>query len=96
MICQIPQDKKIISSLYVYDLDSRKSTLLFKEERHFEAPNWSKDGNYLYINSQGKLEKYDLKGNNLGVINTGNLDKLNNDHGISFDGKFLFRCLISR
>lgn len=90
LICQIPQDKKIISSLYVYDLDSRKSTLLFKEERHFEAPNWSKDGNYLYINSQGKLEKYDLKGNNLGVINTGNLDKLNNDHGISFDGKFLF------
>jgi Tol biopolymer transport system component len=90
LICQIPQDKKIISSLYVYDLDSRKSSLLFKEERHFEAPNWSKDGNYLYINSQGKLEKYDLKGNNLGVINTGNLDKLNNDHGISFDGKFLF------
>ena len=90
LICQIPQDKKIISSLYVYDLDSKKSTLLFKEERHFEAPNWSKDGNYLYINSQGKLEKYDLKGNNLGVINTGNLDKLNNDHGISFDGKILF------
>ncbi len=48
-VAQVPEGKKVISSLYIYDLTSGKSTLILEEERHFEAPNWSRDGKYLLI-----------------------------------------------
>ena len=87
---QIPAGKKVISSLYVYDLASGKSELILTEKRHFEAPNWSRDGQYLLINAYGKLEKISPKGIKLGELNTGSVDKANNDHGYSFDGKSLY------
>lgn len=87
---QIPEGKKVISHLYLYDLATRKSILLQTENRHFEAPNWSPDGTYLLINSGGKIEKYSLEGKPLAFIDTQELQKCNNDHGISFDGKTLF------
>lgn len=87
---QIPAGKKVISSLYVYDLDSGKSELILTEKRHFEAPNWSRDGQYLLINAYGKLEKISPTGVKFGELNTGSVDKANNDHGYSFDGKSLY------
>ena len=87
---QIPAGKKVISSLYVYDLASGKSELILTEKRHFEAPNWSRDGQFLLINAYGKLEKISPKGEKLGELNTGTVMKANNDHGYSFDGKTLF------
>lgn len=87
---QIPAGKKVISSLYVYDLASGKSELILTEKRHFEAPNWSRDGKFLLINAYGKLEKISPKGEKLGELNTGSVMKSNNDHGYSFDGKTLF------
>lgn len=87
---QIPAGKKVISSLYIYDLASGKSDLILTEKRHFEAPNWSRDGKFLLINAYGKLEKISPKGDKLGELNTGAVDKANNDHGYSFDGKSLY------
>lgn len=87
---QIPEGKQVISSLYIYKLKSGKSKLILKEKRHFEAPNWSRDGRYLLINSGGKLEKVSVKGKKLGVLNTGSVQRANNDHGYSFDGETLF------
>ncbi len=87
---QIPEGKKVISSLYIYDLASGKSELILKENRHFEAPNWSKDGKFLLINSGGKLEKISTQGEILGILNTGSVNKANNDHGYTFDGSTLF------
>jgi TolB protein len=87
---QIPAGKKVISSLYVYDLATGKSELILTEKRHFEAPNWSRDGKFLLINAYGKLEKISPKGEKLGELNTGSVDKANNDHGYSFDGKSLY------
>ena len=89
LFAQVPKRKKVVSSLYVYDLKTGKSKLILNEKRHFEAPNWSPDGSFLLINSQGKLEKISLKGKNLGVLDTGDIQKANNDHGYSFDGKTL-------
>ena len=54
----------------------------------FEAPNWHPD-NYLVMNFRGKMYRLDLSTKNLSVINTGSLDHLMDDHGISPDGKFL-------
>lgn len=87
---QIPAGKKVISSLYVYDLASGKSELILTEKRHFEAPNWSRDGKFLLINAYGKLEKISPQGVKLGELNTGSVAKANNDHGYSFDGASLF------
>ena len=87
---QIPEGKKVISSLYIYDMISKESSLLTRENRHFEAPNWATNGTYLLINSNGKIEKYSLEGERQGIVDTGTLEKCNNDHGISFDGRTLF------
>jgi Tol biopolymer transport system component len=87
---QVPEGKKVISSLYIYDLTSGKSTLILEEERHFEAPNWSRDGKYLLINSKGLLEKISPTGKKLGILPTGKVNKANNDHGFSFDGSTLY------
>lgn len=87
---QIPSGKKVISSLYIYDLASGQSELILKENRHFEAPNWSRDGKFLLINALGKLEKISPQGEKLGTLNTGTVQKANNDHGYTFDGKVLF------
>ena len=90
LLAQVPEGKKVISLLHIYDLQTGTSEMILKENRHFEAPNWELGGKYLLINSQGKLEKIGLKGENLGVLNTGDVQKANNDHGYSFDGKTLF------
>lgn len=90
LLAQIPEGKKVISSLYIYDIVSRKSDLVIKEMRHFEAPNWSRNGKYLLINSLGRLEKISPQGDKLGILNTGKVQNANNDHGYSFDGKTLF------
>jgi Tol biopolymer transport system component len=89
-VAQVPEGKKVISSLYIYDLTSGKSTLILEEERHFEAPNWSRDGKYLLINSKGLLEKISPTGKKLGILPTGKVNKANNDHGFSFDGSTLY------
>ncbi len=90
IFAQIPEGKKVISSIYIYNLKTGKSELLLREKRHFEAPNWARDGQFLLINSQGKLEKISLSGENLGTLPTGDIQKANNDHGYTFDGKTLY------
>ncbi|MEY3188698.1 MAG: hypothetical protein RIT41_1233 [Bacteroidota bacterium] len=87
---QIPEGKSVISSMYIYTLETGKAELVLKEKRHFEAPNWSHDGQFLLINASGILEKVSTKGEKLGVLPTGDIKNANNDHGYSFDGKTLF------
>jgi len=87
---QVPEGKTVISSLYVYDLKTQQPSLITRELKYFEAPNWSRDGNYFLINAYGKLEKMSMTGDRLGVLNTSNVSMCNNDHGYSFDGKTLF------
>lgn len=86
-IAQVP--KELSSELIILNVKSGKEKVLIKENRHFEAPNWSRDGKFLIINAGGFLEKIDLKGNNLGKINPEGINTVNNDHGLSFDGKIL-------
>ncbi|MFM1928837.1 MAG: hypothetical protein RL387_165 [Bacteroidota bacterium] len=87
---QVPEGKTVISSLYVYDMATGKSNMITRELRHFEAPNWSRDGKFFLINAYGKLEKMSMTGDRIGYLNTGNIQDCNNDHGYSFDGKTLF------
>lgn len=81
------QKKSIQSELVILNINTGKQQVILSEYRHFEAPNWSRDGQYLLFNSNGRLEKISVKGEKLGVLNTGFADRCNNDHGFSFDGK---------
>jgi len=83
------QSGNIKSTLEIYNIETDEREIVLSEEDHFEAPNWSRDGNFLIINQHGKLYKVDLKTNNKTLINTGFADRCNNDHGISFNGKWL-------
>jgi len=86
---QLPKQKTDTTSyLNIVDVTSKKVETVLIENRHFEAPNWHKDG-YLLINSYGLLEKLDLKTKELSVFPTGNLSALNNDHGLSPDQNML-------
>ena len=80
---------KIESTLEVVSIKNGKRQPILRENSHFEAPNWSRDGSYFIINSSGKLYRVDRERKNKEVINTGTATHCNNDHGISPDGKQL-------
>lgn len=84
---QVPQE--VESELVLLNVKTGKERVVLREKRHFEAPNWSRDGKFLIINSNGKLEKVSVKGKKIGYIDTGFAENCNNDHGLTFDGKWL-------
>jgi Tol biopolymer transport system component len=84
---QAPPD--IVSELVLLNVKTGKEKVILREKRHFEAPNWSRDGRHLLINASGRLEKISVKGRKMGMIDTGFADNCNNDHGLSFDGRWL-------
>jgi len=83
------QLENIISTMEIFDIATENRSLVFQYEDHFEAPNWTPDGSYLIYNSHGKLVEWDLENEKLKMINSGDLVNLNNDHGISPDGKYI-------
>ncbi len=83
------QPQNIQSELVILNIKTGEEKIVLTEYRHFEAPNWSRDGEFLLINASGFLEKIDLQGNKLGKVNPEFINNCNNDHGLSFDGKTL-------
>ena len=82
----------IRSSLKTVEVGSGTIETVYTEQRHFEAPNWSRDGRYFILNSRGRLYKVDARnpqGGGLEPIHTGFATRANNDHGISPDGTSL-------
>jgi TolB protein len=55
----------------------------------FEAPNWMPGGKRLLYNDNGYMYTIPVDGGAPEKLNTGTLSNINNDHGISFDGKML-------
>lgn len=77
------------SELCIYDLRAGASRCILSTSRHIEAPNWTPDGKYLLVNSGGLLFEVALAAPELKQIPTGDVTRLNNDHGVSPDGKVL-------
>lgn len=77
------------SRLEVMNVFDGKRTIIYEEPVRFEAPNWSRDGRFLIINKGGLLYKLPAGGGALEEINTGDVKRNNNDHGLSFDGKWI-------
>ncbi len=77
------------SRLEVMNVFDGKRKVIYKSDTGFEAPNWMPDGNKLLFNQHGSLYEIPVNGGMIVKHNTDGLDRLNNDHGISFDGKML-------
>ena len=63
--------------------------VIHESKGKFEAPNWMPDGKKLLFNENGSLYTIPIEGGTPEKINTGSANNINNDHGISFDGKML-------
>ncbi len=85
-----PRDTIRSSLLTVEILTGRIDTVL-TSELHFEAPNWSPDARFFVVNSGGRLYRVSAHGQQpaLEEIPTGFATRINNDHGISADGRQL-------
>jgi TolB protein len=66
-----------------------KRKVIYEKQGTFEAPNWMPDGKKLLFNMAGSLFTIPVEGGATEKLNTGSVNRLNNDHGISFNGKLL-------
>src|ERR1700761_2287626 len=76
------------SYIQTVDVKTGKIDTILVAKGDYEAPNWH-PGNYLVVNFRGNMYKVDLASKALTKINTGSVNKLMDDHGLSPDGKFM-------
>ena len=85
----VPYRQYLGSDIEILDLATQNSRIVYQSPKSLQAPNWMKDGKHLLYNSEGLLYTFDLRANTPTVLNTGSAKNNNNDHVISFDGKWL-------
>jgi Tol biopolymer transport system component len=91
-VVQYQNPKNVRSTISIFDLESKKTTVLYSADQLWEAPNWSPDGKYLLANSGGRLYSFvldagaEVQPEKLALDDT---YQCNNDHGISPSGKLL-------
>ena len=76
------------SHINIISHDGKSKQVIFSSPDTFEAPNWSPDGKYLLLNSRGKLWRLPVTGGEPEPVPLTNVKAVNNDHGISPDGKW--------
>ncbi|HTE27468.1 TolB family protein [Flavitalea sp.] len=84
-----PMIGELGSRLETMNVFDGKRTVIRESKGRFEAPNWMPDGKKLLYNEGGSLFTIPVDGGTPEKVSTGSIDKNNNDHGISFDGKML-------
>ncbi|HEY5511929.1 MAG TPA: biopolymer transporter TolR [Prolixibacteraceae bacterium] len=75
------------SLLEVMDITTGQRQVLASAAGSWQAPNWTPDGKTLIYNTSGKLYNFDLNTRESTVLNTDFVNKNNNDHVLTFDGK---------
>ena len=84
------QQNNVTSILEVLDTQTGERRIVKEFNYLIEAPNWTKDGQWLYFNSGGLIYKIDVEGKgNARLVDTQYVSKCNNDHILSFDGKWM-------
>ena len=87
---QAQQQNHVTSILEVLDTKTGKRKILKEFDYLIEAPNWTRDGRWVYFNSGGLIYKISAKGTGEArIVDTQHVNKCNNDHVLSFDGKWL-------
>jgi Tol biopolymer transport system component len=74
------------STLETVAVASTDRQVVYRTRGHFEAPNWSRDGNFFLFNGDGRIYKLPVTGGKAELVDTGKQIRCNNDHGISPDG----------
>jgi TolB protein len=77
------------STLETIAIDSGLRTIIYRAKEHFEAPNWSRDGQTFLFNRGGRMYTIPVRGGTPVRLDTGTADRCNNDHGLSPDGRWL-------
>lgn len=85
----VPYRDYIGSNVEILDVATGRREIVYRSPESIQAPNWTKDGQSLIYNSNGKLFRLDLATRTPTEINTGSAQRNNNDHVLSFDGKTL-------
>jgi TolB protein len=82
------KDQKLAveSVLELVPIGSKDRRVLYHARTNFEAPNWSRDGQFLLFNKGGRIFRIAANGGEPQMVNTGFAVRCNNDHGISPDG----------
>jgi Tol biopolymer transport system component len=83
------QHPGLVSSLKTVDIFSGETETIYSADLHFEAPNWSPDGRFFVVNSQGRVYTIAERGGEMKLLNSDFASSCNNDHGISADGKWM-------
>ena len=87
---RIDQPVQYRSKVTIYDLSSKKTRTVHEADGVIEAPNWSRDGTFLLVNTGGHLYRLPVGGGTLAKIDLGPGGyRCNNDHDLSPDGKKL-------
>ncbi len=77
------------SRLETMDVFTGERRVIWEYPDRFEAPNWTPDETQLVFNMDGRLYKIPVEGGEPILMDTGSVDDVNNDHGISFDGRLM-------
>ncbi len=77
---------ELFSTLETVAIASKDRRAVYCTTNHIEAPNWSRDGTFLLVNSGGRIYRLPVTGGAPQLIDTGFARKCNNDHGLSPDG----------
>ncbi len=77
------------SKMEIMNVFDGKRKVVYEDNGRFEAPNWMPDGKNLLFNQGGSIYTILLIGGTPSMLNTGAAKRNNNDHVISFDGKWL-------
>jgi Tol biopolymer transport system component len=83
------RDQPVESRLEIISVDGSERRVIYRAEKRFEAPNWSRDGKFLLFNSGGRIYTLPVEGGEPRLLDTGSAVHCNNDHGFSPDGKWL-------
>ncbi|MGH9671971.1 MAG: TolB family protein [Bryobacteraceae bacterium] len=87
-----PAPQRYRSKVAVYDLARRSSSVVYEMDQVVEAPNWSRDGKHLLVNTGGNLYRLALG------VTPATIEKIdlgeggyrcNNDHDYSPDGRLM-------
>jgi TolB protein len=87
-LCTAQTNTDTTSYIQVLDIYSGKIDTVLAVKSHIEAPNWH-PGNYLLVNSYGRLYTLNLATKKLTELYTGFATESNNDHGLSPDNQWL-------
>jgi TolB protein len=85
----VPYREYLGSNVEILEIATGRRRIVYHADNSIQAPNWTKDGKSLIWNQEGKLYRFDIATRQPTPINTGIRIRNNNDHVLSFDGKWL-------